>query len=197
MIISAGYPGGPPPELLVKPEKSIQVDDPCNRARRLSFAAMSPPASSIAGSSFLIKRNCSLSPRAALAALGVAAAVLAVIGAVFAWVGAWLILPFAGLEIAALAAAFYVNGRHAGDYERFVFGGRGEELLVEVRDAARVRRYRFNPRWASVVVRAGRSDVQVAIVSHGRALHIGRHADDAGRRVLARALGDRFAQSRR
>ena len=39
----------------------------------------------------------------------------------FALYGAWPILPFVGLEVAALAAAFHVNGRHATDYERIAF----------------------------------------------------------------------------
>ena len=72
-----------------------------------------------------LRRNCSLSPRAALAIVAAAAFVLLGIGAAFAWLGLWLVLPFAGIEIAALALAFYLNGRHAGDYERFVFGRAG------------------------------------------------------------------------
>ena len=45
---------------------------------------------------------------AALAALTVA------IGVGFAFVGAWLVLPFAGLEALMLAVAFFVYARRAG-----------------------------------------------------------------------------------
>lgn len=135
-----------------------------------------------------IRRNCSLSPQAALALVGAAAVVLLGIGAVFAWFGLWLVLPFAGIEVAALALAFYVNGRHAGDYERFAFGGRGECLTVEVRNAGRVRTYRFNPLWARVELRGSRWAARVAIVSHGESLEIGRHAGAARRALLAREL---------
>lgn len=36
--------------------------------------------------------------------------------------GAWPVMPFAGLEIALLAIAFHVLGRHDGDFERLEIG---------------------------------------------------------------------------
>jgi len=52
------------------------------------------------------------------AGLAMAFAALAVltlaIGAGFALVGAWLVLPFAGLEVLALVVAFIVYARRAG-----------------------------------------------------------------------------------
>ena len=47
----------------------------------------------------------------AFAALG---ALTLAIGVGFAMVGAWLVLPFAGLEALALAAAFFAYARRAG-----------------------------------------------------------------------------------
>ena len=38
------------------------------------------------------------------------------IGAGFAVLGAWMVLPFAGLETIALAIAFFAMARRAGDY---------------------------------------------------------------------------------
>src|SRR5579871_5548696 len=89
----------------------------------------------------LIKRNCSMSPRGVLSLVGFTAAVCFSIGAVFAWQGLWLVLPFAGLEVFALAAAFYVSGLHAGDYERYWL--EPGFLMLEIRDGARVSRRRF------------------------------------------------------
>ena len=40
------------------------------------------------------------------------------IGAGFAAAGAWLVLPFAGLEVLLLGTAFALYARHAADYER-------------------------------------------------------------------------------
>ena len=47
----------------------------------------------------------------------------------FAWLGAWLVIPFAGIELLALGVAFLVHARHAGDYERIVV--RADRLIVE------------------------------------------------------------------
>jgi uncharacterized membrane protein len=58
-----------------------------------------------------------ISPAALLAAFGLLATVTLGIGAGFAAVGAWLVLPFAGLETIMLGAAFLVTARRAADYE--------------------------------------------------------------------------------
>ena len=59
-------------------------------------------------------RNCSISPAAMLAVFASLAGVTLAIGAGFALLGAWPVLPFAGLEVAALGAAFLVHVRRVG-----------------------------------------------------------------------------------
>jgi uncharacterized membrane protein len=49
----------------------------------------------------------------AMAFAGLAALTLA-IGAGFAMIGAWLVLPFAGLEVVILVAAYLAYARRAG-----------------------------------------------------------------------------------
>jgi uncharacterized membrane protein len=133
-----------------------------------------------------IKRNCSISPRRLLLLLGATAAVSFGIGIGFAAFGAWVILPFAGLEIAGLAAAFYCVARHAGDYEKFeILQGR---LKVEIRDADSVRTHEFNPQWARLVIDASGRDARVALRSHGRMLEIGRHLPAQERLGFAQRL---------
>ena len=56
-------------------------------------------------------RNCSISPAAFAGALALLAIVTLAIGIGFAMLGAWLILPFAGLEVLALGAAFLFYAR--------------------------------------------------------------------------------------
>ena len=56
-------------------------------------------------------RNCSISPGAFAGALALLAVVTLSIGIGFAMMGAWLILPFAGLEALALGAAFFCYSR--------------------------------------------------------------------------------------
>jgi uncharacterized membrane protein len=70
------------------------------------------------GSSLLLKRNCSISPGGMLRVFGLLALASLGIAMGFALAGAWLILPFAGLEVLALGAAFLVHARHATDFER-------------------------------------------------------------------------------
>ena len=50
----------------------------------------------------VLKRNCSISPRGLLLVYALLAAIAVGIASGFAVLGAWLILPFAGLELALL-----------------------------------------------------------------------------------------------
>lgn len=62
-----------------------------------------------------VKRHCSISPQGLLLVFAALAALSLGIATAFAALGAWLILPFAGLEVAALCAAFWVTARRAGN----------------------------------------------------------------------------------
>jgi uncharacterized membrane protein len=143
------------------------------------------------GFSLTLKRNCSISP-SALAWLLVAAATLSfVIGVAFAIAGAWMILPFAGLEMFALAAAFYLHGRHAADYERIVLAqGR---LVVEVCEADRTRVSEWNARRVRLAEHANVRDYRLALLAEGREIEIGRHLDPERRRRLAATLRSELA----
>ena len=55
-----------------------------------------------------------MSPAGLAMAFAALAALTLTIGVGFAAIGAWLVLPFAGLEALALAAAFFVHARRAG-----------------------------------------------------------------------------------
>ena len=59
----------------------------------------------------------SISPVALLTVFALLAAVTIGIGIGFALAGAWLVLPFAGLEVLMLGAAFIATARRAADYE--------------------------------------------------------------------------------
>jgi uncharacterized membrane protein len=136
--------------------------------------------------SLTLKRNCSMSP-AGLAIVFVALAVLVLaIGAGFALAGAWLILPFAGLEVLLLGAAFVLYARHAADYERIDLDG--ARLTVEVADAERIARYELDARRARVCVEKER----VVLRGAKEELELGRHLDAAARVELAAELEKRL-----
>ena len=83
-----------------------------------------------------IKRNCSASPRQLACVLASLVAVSFAFGLGFALYGLWMVLPFVGIELLAVALAFVCYGRHAADYERLdVHNG---ELRLERADGARL-----------------------------------------------------------
>lgn len=113
------------------------------------------------------------------------------IAAAFAAAGAWLIIPFAGIEIAALGAAAWFTLRKSGDFEWLAFDG--DRILVEVRERGRSRQYEFNRCWARLVTDRGGA---VALRSHGREIAIGRFCGEEGRQELARELRSRLGGQR-
>ena len=132
------------------------------------------------GSSLLLKRNCSMSPGGMLRLFALLALASLGIAAGFAIAGAWLVLPFAGLEALALGAAFLVNARHATDFERIeVSTGR---LTVEVAEADRVTRYVFDPRAAKLRLEKDEGyGARLLLRTPGRDVEIGRHLDAEAR----------------
>ena len=101
-------------------------------------------------------------------------------GAGFAAAGAWLVLPFAGLEVLLLGAAFLLYAQHAADYERIdLESGR---ITVEVADGSRITRYEMQ--CARVVMQDGRLVLRGA----KEELEIGRHLGAEARAELAAEL---------
>jgi len=137
-----------------------------------------------------LKRNCSASPRQLALVYGSIVAVSFVFGAAFALHGQWLILPFVGVELLAVAAAFLCYGRHAADFERIEL--QDGELRVERQDGARVEHARLALSWARVEMdEAGQGwmqRVRLYLVAPGARVEVGRHLPDQRRRGLAREL---------
>ncbi len=139
-----------------------------------------------AGFSLILKRNCSISPAGLAGVFGALAAVALAIGAAFALAGAWLVLPFAGLEIAALAIAYLAYARRAADYERIeLAAGR---LTIEVAEAHRTSRYEMEARRARVYV----EEDLVVLRGAGEELRLGRHLDAERRAEFAAQLQKRL-----
>jgi uncharacterized membrane protein len=139
-----------------------------------------------AGFSLILKRNCSISP-AGLAGVFVALAIVVLaIGSAFAIVGAWLVLPFAGLEVLLLGAAYLLYARHAADYERIeLASGR---LTVEVAEAHTMLRYEMEARRARVCL----EEQRVVLRGAREELELGRHLDAQTRVEFAAQLQKRL-----
>ena len=135
-----------------------------------------------------LKRNCSISPSGLAKVFAALSLVVLAIGAGFAAAGAWLVLPFAGLEVLLLGVAFTLYARHAADYERLELdAGR---LRVEVADGARIARYELNG--ARVSMEKGRVMVRDA----REQLEVGRHLGAEARAELAAELKKKLIQGK-
>ena len=108
------------------------------------------------------------------------------IGAGAAAIGAWPVMPFAGLEVALLALAFHVLGRHDADFERLEVGE--HEVRVEAREAERLTRFVAQRSWARVEVASRGSRCTLRLAYAGRTVPLGRMLSDEGRRRLASSL---------
>lgn len=139
-----------------------------------------------AGFSLILKRNCSISPAGLAGVFAALAAVVLAVGGGFAALGAWLVLPFAGLEVGVLVLAYLMCARHATDYERIELeSGR---LMVEVAEAQTTSRYELDARRARVRLDAERVVLQGA----GKELRLGRHLDADSRARFAAELAKRL-----
>ena len=139
------------------------------------------------GSSLLLKRNCSISPGGMLRVFALLALTSLCIATGFALAGAWLILPFAGLEVLALGAAFIVNARHATDFERIEVSA--DRLTVEIAEADRLARYMVHPRVAKLRLEKDEGyGARVLLRTPGRDVEVGRHLDAEARVEFAAEL---------
>jgi uncharacterized membrane protein len=129
-----------------------------------------------------------MSPAGLAKVFAALAALVLAIGAGFAAAGAWLVLPFAGLEVLLLGAAFVLHARHAADYERIEL--QSGRLEVEVTEADRVARYQLQN--ARVSMEEGR----VVLRDAKEAIEIGRHIGAEARAELVAELEKALIQGR-
>lgn len=120
----------------------------------------------------------------------IAFATLAVAGFAAA-LGAWPVMPFAGLEVALVFLAFRAVARHDADFERLEVCE--HEVRVESRNAWQTTRFVANRPWARLVVRDRGRCCTLAIAYAGRVVPLGRLLSDDGRRKLAQDLRGRIA----
>ena len=141
------------------------------------------------GYRFVIRPNCALSWRATKYLLWFFAACFTAVGAYFASLGAWLVLPFAGLELVVLVGGFYLSAIAAHTREVIEIDGpvlrimRGGRQLEEVAS--------FPANWTRVsLLRDPRGwyPSRLLLRCHGRRLEIATKIVDAEREELAMAL---------
>lgn len=137
------------------------------------------------GMHWMLRRNCSVTPRQLFwMFVSLSAVSLGVAG--FFWSqGATLVLPFAVVELAAVGAAFLVYARHATDRERISLSdGR---LVVEQETAGKTRLCEF-ARHAVSVESPLDGDQLIEVRGGGRSVRVGRYLRSDLRPALAKEL---------
>ena len=120
----------------------------------------------------VIAPNASLTTAQALAWFGGIALVALFIAGLFASLGYWVILPFAGLELLALGAAFYVALRD-NSYREVVRLER-DEVVIEIGRGRPQRQWRCLRAWARIECEpSGTQGARLWIRGAGQALELG------------------------
>lgn len=132
-----------------------------------------------------LKRNCSITPRQMCVMVMTLACVSLAVASFFWFQGALLVLPFAVLEVVALAVALVVFARHATDAEQISLAN--GELVVEWEFGGLLQRATFAPEWVRVEHQAGDGSL-IQVSGHGRSVTVGRHIRPDMRSVLAREI---------
>lgn len=137
------------------------------------------------GTLWLLRRNCSVSPKqVGWFFAGLCGVSLGVAG--FFWSqGATLVLPFTAVELMAVGTAFPVFARHATDRERIsLLDGR---LVVELETAGEMRRCEFLSQGVQIDTGQGREGL-IELRGGGHAVHVGRYLRPDLRPELAREI---------
>jgi uncharacterized membrane protein len=112
------------------------------------------------------------------------------IGIAFLFLGAWPILPFVGLEIAALGYAFYYVNQHEADYESISI--EGDSLLIERCVGQTVSQHEISPYWVKVVQHElANGELHLYLQSQGKKIEVGRYLTRKQRELLAKQLKQR------
>jgi len=148
-------------------------------------------AVAVADYKVIARPRCALSSRGMVVIVTIIASFSLLIGLGFFLIGAWLVLPFAGLEVLAIALAFYHIHRHAGDYESLTI--EGDSLAIEKHDCNHDSRTVFNRYWAQILLRQRPSgDHALLVRSHGKEVEFGRrYLSDDQRLMLVQQLKER------
>jgi uncharacterized membrane protein len=111
------------------------------------------------------------------------------IAVAFALQGAWLVLPFAGLEMAVLGAALYVVARRG--YRWQVISVHGDRIDIAHYGSSQERSESFQRAWAQVRLQPAAIKgypSRLTIGSHGRRVEIGGCLNEDDKNYLAYEL---------
>jgi uncharacterized membrane protein len=135
---------------------------------------------------WLLKRNCSLSPRQLGAAYALLCSGALGIALVFVLQGIWFVFAFAVLELAGVALALLHYARHALDHEHISLTERC--LLVDQVQAGRHHTVRLDPSSTRISLPDRRLHPLIGIESRGVKVEVGSFVSEAIRQQVALEL---------
>lgn len=134
---------------------------------------------------WVLRRNCSVTPRQLGAFYLSVCLVSLLIASGFALHGAPVVLAFAGLELVMLGIALLVYARHATDADTLTLSG--PTLSVEQTDGSVCRTARFRAEWVAVEPTHGDGSL-VELSGQGQRVRIGRFLRPEMRAAFAQEL---------
>lgn len=134
---------------------------------------------------WLLKRNCSLSPRQVARFYGMLCAFTLSIGLAFAVKGILFVLVFSFIEAGVVVIAVLHYARHATDQERVAL--RDGSLLIERIEAGKSRRFELDAYFTRIVVPTKRRTL-IQLESRGVKVEIGSFVSEKIRQQVAQEM---------
>ncbi len=141
---------------------------------------------------FLIRPNCSMSPQTGMLVFAAVAGFFLLVATLMAMLGAWLVLPFSGAELAALGVALYVVNRRCHQVWETISLQPDQVSISKGHHRGEEGPYSFQRSWAHVVLQprsVGGSSNRLLIRSHGQQVEVGACLGEEERQGLAQELG--------
>jgi len=135
---------------------------------------------------WILKRNCSLTPRQSALAYALLCTGSFGVALFFLLQGFWIVLAFSLLEMAAVGWALLYYARHALDVERIALTDGA--LLVERIDGGRRSQFRFEPGRTRVTPPRPRRQKLIRLESPASTVEIGSYVSEPVRQQVAQEL---------
>jgi uncharacterized membrane protein len=164
------------------PAPAVRNASPWRFGREVSLQGPDGP---MQGVRWVLKRNCSASPRQLLGVYVSLCVLSLAVATGFFLRGAPAVLAFAGLELFLVGVALLIYARHAGDRETLTLAGRA--LRVEQQRGPHTERADFRAEWLCVEPAHGQNSL-VELSGSGRTVRVGRFLRPELRAAFAQEL---------
>ena len=123
---------------------------------------------------FISKPNRSLSAQSRTTLLYLLAIIPVLIGIYFTYLGLWLVFPFVGIELFALAFAFNYLTVHDNDFESITID---ESKIIVVKQIYKnTLEYELSTNWVQIQIdKKPRGKLKLLLRSHGQSVEFGDH----------------------